>query len=281
MAIAAMIAWDVSLFSREKPKRNWLSMAGTGLLLLSSCAGLHLLVPGFSSGSTYGSGGAVGAWTGAALTQWFSPAGIFILTACGLLSGWMLSPLWAISMPGVRVASIPWNVVSSVGSAVRALRPAPRMDADDDEDPDTLSINTVVDYDDEGDDDQWEEEDEDDEVLERDIRINPPVSLSVHSPVDDDEYQYDLPDMDLLEEPEDFPYDLLAKKARIAAATLEKTFQQFGLNIRVSEVDTGPTVTQFELDLEPGLRLNKVTALEDDLAIALRRPRHPAAIGLG
>ncbi|MCA9086841.1 MAG: DNA translocase FtsK, partial [Planctomycetaceae bacterium] len=37
-------------------------------------------------------------------------------------------------------------------------------------------------------------------------------------------------------------------------------------------VDTGPAVTQFELDLEPGLRLNKVTALEDDLAIALRVP---------
>ena len=275
MAIAAMIAWDVSLFSREKPKRNWLSMAGTGLLLLSSCAVLHLLVPGFSSGSTYGSGGAVGAWTGAALTQWFSPAGIFILTACGLLSGWMLSPLWVISMPGVRVASIPWNVVSSVGSTVRALRPVPRANAahgdDVDDDPDTLSINTAIDYVEEDADDQWDEEEADD-ILQRDIRINPPVSLSVHTPGDDCDHEYDLPDLDLLEEPEDFPYDVLAKKARIAAATLEKTFQQFGLNIRVSEVDTGPTVTQFELDLEPGLRLNKVTALEDDLAIALRVP---------
>ena len=53
---------------------------------------------------------------------------------------------------------------------------------------------------------------------------------------------------------------------------LERTFQQFGLNIRVSEVDTGPVITQFELALEPGLRLNKVTSLEDDLAIGLRVP---------
>jgi DNA segregation ATPase FtsK/SpoIIIE, S-DNA-T family len=274
MAIAAMIAWDISLFSREKPKRNWLSIAGTGLLLLSSCAVLSLLVPGFSSGSTYGSGGAVGAWTGAALTQSFSPAGIFILTVCGLLSGWMLSPLWAITMPGAKVAAMPWAVVSSVRSVVSAMRPAPRTNSSDeqdvDDDPDTLSINTVVENNAESDDDQWEEEEE--EVLERDIRINPPVSLSVHTPDNDDDHEYDLPDLDLLEEPEDFPYDLLAKKARIAAATLEKTFQQFGLNIRVSEVDTGPTVTQFELDLEPGLRLNKVAALEDDLAIALRVP---------
>ena len=83
---------------------------------------------------------------------------------------------------------------------------------------------------------------------------------------------YELPDVELLEEPEHVDYELLAKKARLAAVTLEKTFQEFGLNIRVSEVDTGPVITQFELDLEPGLRLSKVTALEDDLAIALRVP---------
>ncbi|MCA9008063.1 MAG: DNA translocase FtsK, partial [Planctomycetaceae bacterium] len=84
--------------------------------------------------------------------------------------------------------------------------------------------------------------------------------------------RYELPDPEMLELPEDFPYELLARKARIAAATLEKTFEEFGLNIRVSEIDTGPVVTQFELELEAGLRLNKVTALEDDLAIALRVP---------
>ncbi|MEZ6048175.1 MAG: DNA translocase FtsK [Planctomycetaceae bacterium] len=83
---------------------------------------------------------------------------------------------------------------------------------------------------------------------------------------------YELPAVDLLEDPEDFPYELLAKKAQVAAQTLEKTFQQFGLNVKVSEIDTGPVVTQFELELEAGLRVSKVVALEDDLAIALRVP---------
>ncbi|MGH7200808.1 MAG: DNA translocase FtsK, partial [Planctomycetaceae bacterium] len=82
----------------------------------------------------------------------------------------------------------------------------------------------------------------------------------------------ELPRVDLLEEPEDFPYELLATKAQSAAVTLEKTFQEFGLNVTVAEVDTGPVITQFELNLEPGLRVSKVTALADDLAIALRVP---------
>jgi DNA segregation ATPase FtsK/SpoIIIE, S-DNA-T family len=83
---------------------------------------------------------------------------------------------------------------------------------------------------------------------------------------------FTLPTTDLLEPAEPFPFELLAEKARHAAAILEKTFQEFGLNVKVVEIDTGPVITQFELELEAGLRLSKVTALADDLAIALRVP---------
>jgi S-DNA-T family DNA segregation ATPase FtsK/SpoIIIE len=81
-----------------------------------------------------------------------------------------------------------------------------------------------------------------------------------------------LPETSILEDAEAFPYDVLAAKAQVAAATLEKTFQEFGLNVKVVEIDTGPVITQFELELEKGLRLSKVTSLADDLAIGLRVP---------
>ena len=297
MMMAAMIAWDVSLFSREIHKRNWLAVAGTVLLVLSSCAALQILMPELNSGSTYGSGGILGAWTGLVLSKAFSPAGVIILLACGFVSGWMLSPLWLVTTPGIKIASLPIAVGSSIISMVSVLKPKPRArvkpDDIDDDAPATLSINTPVDsvrrqevvredeaIEEANDDDLWDGEDNEDEAVNTDasptLKINPPVEFTVHHCNEgNEEYirrEYNLPDLNVLEEPEDFPYEMLAKKARIAAATLEKTFGQFGLNIRVSEVDTGPAVTQFELDLEPGLRLNKVTALEDDLAIALRVP---------
>lgn len=109
------------------------------------------------------------------------------------------------------------------------------------------------------------------------IRVNPPVGMKTavlakpaEMPVDRPPFQ--LPDATLLEDAEAFPYDVLASKAQIAAATLERTFEDFGLNVKVVEIDTGPVITQFELELEKGLRLSKVTALADDLAIALRVP---------
>ena len=59
---------------------------------------------------------------------------------------------------------------------------------------------------------------------------------------------------------------------RERAALLEKTFTDFGLNVRVVGINTGPVVTQFELALETGLRLHKVTALADDVALNLKAP---------
>jgi len=108
----------------------------------------------------------------------------------------------------------------------------------------------------------------------RNIRINAPAAVKapVAGNAKTERPGYSLPAVDLLAEGEEFPYEQLAKKARLAANTLEQAFAEFGLNVRVSEIDTGPVVTQFELELEKGLRLSKVTALEDDLAIALRVP---------
>lgn len=297
IVMAAMVAWDVSLFSKDKPKRNWLTLAGTFLLIGCSCAAIQLGLPRFSAGSTYGSGGVIGAWGGLFLTSSFSQIGVMILLMCGIISGWMLSPLWGVTSPGVRLASVPFAMLSGVGALARTFRPASagkssssgseeeatEEDDDDDDGEDrlsTLTINTPQDYqnqdeeEEEPEEEEWEEEheDEDGEEVEHEIRINPPVALRAGAVQADVNREYDLPSLNLLEDAEDFPYEALARKARIAANTLEKTFSTFGLNIRVSEVDTGPTVTQFELDLEPGLRLNKVMALEDDLAIALRVP---------
>lgn len=111
----------------------------------------------------------------------------------------------------------------------------------------------------------------------RSIRINAPATLALHNPDATTtevaaRQGFALPDLKILEEPEEFPYEQLAKKARLAANTLERAFVEFGLNVKVAEIDTGPVVTQFELELEKGLRLNRITALEDDLAIALRVP---------
>ncbi len=83
---------------------------------------------------------------------------------------------------------------------------------------------------------------------------------------------YDLPSLDLLLQSEDISYEDHEREVRRKAKVLEKTFRNFGFNVRVVEIETGPVIAQYEVELEAGLRLSRITGLSDDLAIALRVP---------
>ena len=88
----------------------------------------------------------------------------------------------------------------------------------------------------------------------------------------DPEGNYELPSLDLLLPPEHLELDEQEAEVRKRAKILEKTFANFGFKVRVVEVETGPVISQYEIELEAGLRLAKITNLADDLAIALRVP---------
>jgi len=88
----------------------------------------------------------------------------------------------------------------------------------------------------------------------------------------DEAADYELPGMDLLLEGESVCFEEHEKEVRRKAKILERTFADFGFNIRVVEIQTGPVIAQFEVELEAGLRLSRITGLADDLAIALRVP---------
>jgi S-DNA-T family DNA segregation ATPase FtsK/SpoIIIE len=83
---------------------------------------------------------------------------------------------------------------------------------------------------------------------------------------------YELPPLSLLNDPEPFPVDDHEQKLREVAVLLEKAFLDYGVNVKVVGIHTGPVITQYEIALETGLRLNKVTNLADDLALNLRVP---------
>jgi S-DNA-T family DNA segregation ATPase FtsK/SpoIIIE len=53
---------------------------------------------------------------------------------------------------------------------------------------------------------------------------------------------------------------------------LEKKLADFGVEGRVVEVTPGPVITMYELEPAPGVKINKITNLSDDLALALMAP---------
>ena len=51
--------------------------------------------------------------------------------------------------------------------------------------------------------------------------------------------------------------------------TLERVFVDFGMNAKVVEVHVGPAITQYEMNLERGTKVNKVLSISREIALAL------------
>lgn len=84
--------------------------------------------------------------------------------------------------------------------------------------------------------------------------------------------KFQLPPLTLLEEAPQkdvrVKRDSLVTNSRI----LEKKLSDFGVEGRVVEVMPGPVITMYELEPAPGVKINKIVNLSDDLALALMAP---------
>ena len=56
------------------------------------------------------------------------------------------------------------------------------------------------------------------------------------------------------------------------AAVIEKTLDSFGIQARVAEVNGGPAVTQYALEISAGTKISKIANLQHDLALSLATP---------
>ncbi|MFZ3057479.1 MAG: DNA translocase FtsK [Minisyncoccales bacterium] len=76
------------------------------------------------------------------------------------------------------------------------------------------------------------------------------------------------------------PLDLLSKKGGAPeggditynSSVIKRTLQTFGIPVEMSEINIGPTVTQYTLKPAEGIKLSKITTLQNDLALALASP---------
>lgn len=79
---------------------------------------------------------------------------------------------------------------------------------------------------------------------------------------------YMLPPLSLLKEPS-APPKRSQSELKEKIEVLERTLEEFGIGANVVEIAHGPTVTRYEIQLDPGIKVSKVVNLADNLAMAL------------
>ncbi len=94
------------------------------------------------------------------------------------------------------------------------------------------------------------------------------IARSIQDAMDADVETYRYPSLDLLQTGGPGTVDGREEIA-LNRERLETTIHSFGVHANITDVTRGPTVTRYDLELEAGVKLNKLTNLAGDLALSL------------
>jgi len=81
---------------------------------------------------------------------------------------------------------------------------------------------------------------------------------------------YQKPGVTLLDEPRIEGTAELEAEAKESIRKLEETFKQFDIEATVGKAICGPVITCYEVHPSPGVKVNRITSLENDLALAMK-----------
>lgn len=81
---------------------------------------------------------------------------------------------------------------------------------------------------------------------------------------------YALPPSNNLADPKKIDLESLKRDLQQKAEILEQTLQNFGIEARVGGIQCGPTITSFEVHPSTGVKVQRIQALEKDIALNLR-----------
>ncbi len=209
----------------------------------------------------FAAGGFAGTLLSEYLNALFNPGGTFILLFVGLV----ISLIVTVDLSVVTALRKAYGVARSTGRGVRSYV--------------EIGREKVTDY-------LREDEAEEREAPRKAERRPPPVIREERAPakertrkkkVEQTVFEfarpkgaYILPPLTLLDDVPRRDTKQRRENLMANARLLEKKLADFGVEGRVSEVKPGPVITMYELEPAPGVKINRIANLSDDLALALK-----------
>ena len=88
---------------------------------------------------------------------------------------------------------------------------------------------------------------------------------------DNTNYHYKLPSLSILTPAKKKPAGSNNEMIENYIMKLEKVLKDFGITAKVVEVNVGPSVTQYELEISSGTKMSKITSLNKEISLALAK----------
>ena len=123
-------------------------------------------------------------------------------------------------------------------------------------------IENIADFDEDSEDDLDLDELDDSEDLEENEEILLDTSNQVKK-------NYNIPIEGVLASYQNNPYWIIDEETKQAGQILKETLSEFKIEAEVTGIRKGPVVTMFEILPAPGVKLNRIVALQDNIALRL------------
>ncbi|SMC36997.1 FtsK/SpoIIIE family DNA translocase [Papillibacter cinnamivorans] len=95
------------------------------------------------------------------------------------------------------------------------------------------------------------------------------VAQSIENRLSAEKEAYRYPPLTLLTAPPPGSRADGTEEMRSSAVRLSEALESFGIEAKITNITRGPSVTRYEYELDKGVKLNKVTNLQDDIALSL------------
>jgi DNA segregation ATPase FtsK/SpoIIIE-like protein len=280
--VVAIIAASAYLLWPKAPKPRAVDVVA-GLVAVLSLVGLFSLAAG--------AGGSLGRGIDSTLTGMFTIVGAWALLIAGLVIGLIVtihfSPgaLLVTAVGALRSANAERARLRDLVAAPAAEKPKPAKQVPASSDLLTRSAASFATAPAAPDQRKVWDVDEPEEPEMEKPRLEPAAAVAVHEPLASERAQ---PALRVVAEPEDDVPEIewklpaitlldtvTARRERMAdeikrnVKVIESTLQQFGVEAKVIGVNPGPAVTQFEVQPGAGVQVKRITALQNDLSLAL------------
>ena len=255
----------------------WSMRAWGATIVVTSCLTLLALMKTSPINNTYLIGGVFGQWLSRTILLYVGKGGFFIINACAILSGVALimhrpfinrmtkklvhlckradtsthkgriAMLKPVETNPPTITNLPpiYFPPSENASSLMMLDPVEMVKA--------KSPTLVPDI----------------QIVERDIEASATAVKTAERESVKKEYSFTLPPLNLLDYDAPQEQEVDSALLKKEADKLQRAFLQFGIEGKIREIRPGPVVTNYEFVPAPGIKLSRIAALSDDIAMAM------------
>lgn len=269
MMLVGFASYSIPLFLLVYGLRRSMGMqrrrsnaAATAIFIASAAVVASLALSTFRFDMEYDPGGLIGHFAAALLEKSVSRLGAYIFALSGLFTSViLLSPIRTVSLmrspKQEHDEAPPSNILDEGNALIKADHgPAP---------VDPHSFLDDIGY--EAPETAMPEPDE--PVFMEPVRTNPVAKKRPERrPAPQESGGYELPPVELLTQYDQSSVRPSREELLQNSSLLESKLKDFGVDGKITHIRSGPVVTLYEFEPAPGVKINRVVSLSDDLALA-------------